>query len=186
MYLDHTKTLGLIFKVNPKAGFECYANTNYAGAFQWEYSQQDPACAKSTSGWYMMYTGCPIVWTSKLQRLVALSTTEAEYIALSSVLYDIIPIMQLINKMISKGFQVLCTLPNIYCKAFEDNLGALELVKLPKMRSRTKHIAVCYHHFCECVRQIFPINTDFQPANMATKALPKESFVHHHKAICGK
>ncbi|KAL7447684.1 hypothetical protein ACHAXS_000067, partial [Conticribra weissflogii] len=107
MYLNHTKTLGVIFRVNPKAGFECYADADFAGAFQSEFSQQDPACAKSRSGWYIMYTGCPIVWASKLQTLVALSTTEAEYIALSSALRDIIPIMQLIDEMKGKGFQVL-------------------------------------------------------------------------------
>ncbi len=50
-----------------------------------------------------MYAGCPIVWASKLQTLVALITTEAEYIALLSALCDI-PIMQLIDKMKSKGF----------------------------------------------------------------------------------
>ncbi len=190
MYLNHTKTLGVIFRVDPKAGFECYADADFAGAFQHEFSQHDPACAKSRSGWYIMYAGCPIVWASKLQTLVALSTTEAEYIALSSALHDVIPIMQLIDEIKSKGFQVLCTLPHVHCKAFEDNSGALELACLPKMRARTKHIAVCYHHFREHVCQgkikIFPISTDLQPADMATKALPEESFVRHHKTICGK
>lgn len=104
MYLNHTKDLGVVFKVNPKAGFECYADANFAGAFQHDFSQQNPACTKSRSGWYIMYVGCPIVWVSKLQTLVALSTTEANYIALSSALCDVIPVMQLIEEMKNKGF----------------------------------------------------------------------------------
>ncbi len=70
----------------------CYAEANFAGAFQREFSQQDPACATSRSGWYIMYLGYPIVWASKLQTLIALSAIEAEYIALSSVHCDIVPI----------------------------------------------------------------------------------------------
>ena len=39
--------------------------------------------------------------------------------------------------------------PNVHCKLFEDNNGALELAKAPRYRPRTKHIAVKYHHFRE-------------------------------------
>ncbi len=51
----------------------------------------------------------------------------------------------------------------MYCKVFEDNSLALELAGLPKLRPHTKHINVCYHHFCEHVQKglikIFPIDT---------------------------
>lgn len=70
-------------------------------------------------------------------------------------------------------------------KPFEDNSGTFELARLPKMRSQTKHIAVCYHHFCKHVHQgkikIFDISTNLKPADMATKALPEESCVHHQQ-----
>ena len=97
----------------------------------------------------MFYAGCPVCWASKLQSQVALSTTEAEYIAMSQALRNVIPVMNLIQEMREKGFQVICTLPSVYCKVFEDNSGALELARLPKLRPRTKHINVCYHHFRE-------------------------------------
>ncbi len=178
MNLNHRVRVSVIFKVNPKAGFKFYADADFAGTFQHEFSQQDPACAKSRSGWYIMYPGCPIVWAFKWQILVALSTTKSKYFASSFALCDIILIMQLINKMKGKGFQLLCTLPHIHCKAFEDNSGTLELAQLPKMRQQTKHIAVCYHHFCEQICQgrikTFPNSTDLQPIDMATKALPDE------------
>jgi hypothetical protein len=46
-------------------------------------------------------------------------------------------------------YQCLATEPYVYCKVFEDNSGALELARLPKLRPRSKHINVCYHHFRE-------------------------------------
>jgi hypothetical protein len=44
------------------------------------------------------YAGCPIAWASKLQTIIALLSTEAEYISLSEALQDKIPLMDLINK----------------------------------------------------------------------------------------
>jgi hypothetical protein len=46
----------------------------------------------------MFYTGCQVIWTSKLQTQAALSTTEAEYIAMSQSLQDVLPIMILVQK----------------------------------------------------------------------------------------
>jgi hypothetical protein len=60
--------------------------------------------------------------------------------------------MNLLEEMKEQDFQVICAKPHVYCKAFEDNSGALELARLPKLRPRTKHINVCYHHFCKHVR----------------------------------
>ena len=68
-----------------------------------------------------------------MQTQVALSTTEAEYIALLQALRDVVPIMTLLNEMRENHFQVICEAPGIYCKAFEDNSGALELARLPKL-----------------------------------------------------
>jgi hypothetical protein len=89
------------------------------------------------------------LWASKLQSQVALSTTKAEYNynAMSQALRDIIPIMGLLQEMREQDFRVLCTEPYVYCKVFEDNSGALELARLPKLCPRTKQINVCYHHF---------------------------------------
>jgi len=102
----------------------------------------DPSTAKSQSGWIIFYAGCPVSWASKLQSHVALSTTEAEYIAMSQALRDIIPVMNLLQEMREQDFQVICNEPYVYCKVFEDNSGALELARLPKLSPRTKHINV--------------------------------------------
>ncbi len=49
-------------------------------------SQRGRVCTMSQSGWIIFYAGCPISWASKLQYQVALSTTKAEYIAMSQAL----------------------------------------------------------------------------------------------------
>jgi hypothetical protein len=41
----------------------------------------------------------------------------------------------------------------VHCKVFEDNEGAIEIAKVPKMRPRTKHLNIKYHHFREEVRK---------------------------------
>jgi hypothetical protein len=150
----------------------------------------DPSTAKSRSGWIIFYTGCPIIWASKLQSQVALSTTEAEYIALSMSLRDVLLITFLLEEMRERNFQVICTAPHVYCKVFEDNSGGLELLRLPKLRPCTKHINVCYHHFREHARsrkvKIFPINTKDQVADTLTKALDQNSFCQHRQAMCGQ
>ncbi len=104
-----------------------------------------------------------VYWASKLQSQVALSTTETEYIAMSQALHGVIRVMNLLQEMREQKFQVICNKPYVYCKVFEDNSGALELTRLPKLCPRTKHINVCYHHFrehvCKGLIKIFPINT---------------------------
>ncbi len=189
-YLKKTPDIGIRFKPNHEKGFECYCDADFSGNWNKQFAHVDPSTSKSRSGWIVFYAGCPVCWASKLQSQVALSTTEAEYIAMSQALRDVIPVMNLIQEMREKGFQVICTLPSIYCKVFEDNSGALELARLPKLRPRTKHINVCYHHFREHVHKglikIFPISTKDQIAEALTKALAQNDFTHHRRYLCGK
>jgi hypothetical protein len=60
--------------------------------------------------------------------------TEAEYIAMSMALHDMIPIMELLVEMRERGHHVICEKkPVVYCKVFEDNSGALQLARLPEL-----------------------------------------------------
>ena len=121
---------------------------------------------------------------------VALSSTEAEYIAMSMALHDLIPIMFLLQEMQQQVIPVLCTEPIVYCKVFEDDSGALELARLPKLRPRMKHINICYHHFREHVRyhliKIFLVDTRDQIADVFMKALPQNLLQHHRQYLCGR
>jgi hypothetical protein len=85
---------------------------------------------------------------------------------MSQVLRGVIPIMNLLQEMREQNFKTICIKPYVYCKVFEDNTGALELARLPKLCPRTKQIHVCYHHFFKNMQKglikIFPIDTKDQ------------------------
>jgi hypothetical protein len=189
-YLKKTCDLGLKFKPDPKKGFECYCDANFSGNWNKAFAAVDPSTAKSQSGWIIFYAGCLVSWAFKLQSQVALSTTEAEYIAMSQSLHDIIPVMNLLQEIREQDFQVICTKPQVYCKVFEDNSGALELARLPKLHPRTKHINVCYHYFCKHVRKglikIFPVDMKVQIADALMKALAQNDLQRQCRYMCGK
>ena len=121
-----------------------------------------------------------------MQLQVALSTTKAEYISLSSALQDGIPLIDLTKELWDKfNFDNI----DVFCHAFEDNSGALENIKFPKMHPQTKHINICYHHFREHVKQgkikLHTISTEDQVADMLTKPLPQNSLRKHWKSVLG-
>ena len=95
------------------------------------------------------------------------------------------------NLMCEVRLRKLAVLPQkgkVHCKVFEDISGALELAWLPKMRPRTKHINVKFHHFREYVTNgiisIHAITTQ-QQADIFTKPLGMELLTCFRKAILG-
>ena len=137
----------------------------------------------------IIYAGCPIIWASKLQTQIALSTTEAEYIAISMATRDIIPLMELVQELKENGFDYSAVTPKVHCKVFEDNSGAVEIATVHKFRPRTKHINTIYHHFRHYVEQgkisILPIRTGEQRADVLTKSLSLPLFAKHRLSIMG-
>jgi len=87
------------------------------------------------------------------------------------------------------GFHVGTTKPKVHCKVFEDNSGALEIATVHKVRPRTKHMNVQFHHFCHHINTgqmtVHPIDTDEQPADMLSKSLPLVKLVKHRQFIMG-
>jgi hypothetical protein len=127
-----------------------------------------------------MYHGCPILWVSQLQSVFALSTTEAEYVALSTALRDVIPVIELLKEMQEHGYSV-DGVPTIKCKLSEDNSGAFEQAKTAKYQPRTRHINAAWHHFrsyeANRLIHIHSIRTDWQLGDTFTKQVSKEDFV---------
>jgi hypothetical protein len=145
-YLAGKLDEGLIIPPDKALGLECYVNADFAGGWCQEPGT-DPASVLSRTGCVIRLYGCPILWCSKLQTEIALSTTEAEYIALSQSMQEVIPHMDIYNSILAI-MQCDKIQPTVKCTIFEDNNGALELAKAPKMCPRTKHIvAIKYHHF---------------------------------------
>jgi hypothetical protein len=187
-YLAGTKDKGIIF--NPtKDSFECHVDADWIGNWIPSDAGQDPDTARSRTGFVISYAGCPILWSSRMQTQIALSTTESEYIALSTALREVIPIMEITKELHKAGFQFEPDPPKLHCKVFEDNQAALEISSVHKFRPRTKHINVQYHHFRSYVDSgeisIHPIDTLEQRADMLTKNVPLATLLKHRKTIQG-
>ena len=183
-YLLGTSNKGLI--LSPTAvSFECWADASHAGEWTRMNADINATTAKSRSGYVILYAGCPIIWASKLQTEIALSSTEAEYIALSQALREVIAITNLMKEAVKMGIRIGTTKSSVHCRLFEDNTGALELAKVPKMRPRTKHLNIKYHHFREHVRRglvsVHAVTTTQQIADIFTKPLNPTFFIQHRK-----
>ena len=112
---------------------------------------QDPIFVMLCTGFVLFYGGCPLLWLSKCQTEVALSTTDAEYIALSQSLCDVIPLLGLLAEL-QKFFILAIQQALLSCSLFEDNAGALTLATDHKTCPRTQCIGLKYHPFCGHVR----------------------------------
>jgi hypothetical protein len=62
------------------------------------FISQDPISVKSCTSYFIKFTFCPILWSFKLQSEMALSTTEAEYIAMSHATRDLLPLRDLLHE----------------------------------------------------------------------------------------
>eukprot|EP00253_Pinus_taeda_P026692 PITA_26692 len=91
---------------------------------------------RSTTGYVFTLAGGAISWMSKLQETVALSTTEAEYIATSDASKEAIWLKGLLDEIGRTQEKV-----NVLC----DSQSAIHLATNPAYHSRTKHIDVRYH-----------------------------------------
>ena len=123
-----------------------------------------------------------MTWVSELQTEVTLSTTEAEYIALSHSMRELIAFRNLTLELQTRS-DLLPFNTTISCKIFKDNNGALELATKPKFRPRIKHIATKYHHFGDIVKggaiEVLPFDTLEQIVDIFTKVLDQQKFKYH-------
>jgi hypothetical protein len=113
-------------------------NNNLSGYTDASFAE-DPATRRSTGAYVFMLNGGPVSWTSKRQATVALSTTEAEYMALCQATREAAWLRQLLTEL---GF---CQSKEPI-KIHADNQSAIALGKNPEFRKRSKHIDVQYHY----------------------------------------
>jgi hypothetical protein len=81
-YLAGTKDKGNIIKPEGNS-FECFVDASHVGDWKQQSARDDPTTARSQTGYVLSFAKCPIMWGLKLQTEISLSTTKAEYIALS-------------------------------------------------------------------------------------------------------
>jgi hypothetical protein len=191
-YLCNNCERGVIYKVDKTKGIEVYVDADFAGG--WVSADADNADnVFSRTGFVICYANCPLIWCSKLQTEIALSTAEAEYIAMSHALRDTIPIQNLV-KEVSCIFQLPEPLTDFCITVHEDNLSAISMAESLKFTPRTKHIAIKYHHFRSRVQTSFNksgdirlkyISTKKQLADILTKPLDDDSFFKLRHMLCG-
>lgn len=127
---------------------------------------------KSTSGVMFFLGSNPVSWQSQKQKVVALSSCEAEYIAARTAACQGVWMAQLLGEINQAQ-------PDVF-KLMVDNKSAIALSKNPVFHDCSKHIATRYHYIRECVEegrvQLEFTGTADQVADILTKSLGRVRF----------
>jgi hypothetical protein len=169
---------------------ECFVDADFAGLYKQDPDEL-PSSAKSRTGYVIRLAGAPLIWKSKLQTEISLSTLESEYSALSQAMRQLIPLRLLIVELLEAiGEDSEDNLKSsISCTVFEDNNGALALATSQRITARTKYFHVKWHHFWNAVTTgdiaVVKVDTKDQLADYLTKGLSREVFEHLRKLVQG-
>lgn len=147
----------------------CYVDSDWGG---------DLKDRRSVTGYMIKVFGNTVLWVTRKQNCVSLSSTEAELIALCSAVQECMYFKRLLEDL---GIH----LANF--KVYEDNQGCIAIVNNPENNRRVKHIDLKYNFISENVKinllTLEYINTKLQIADMLTKGLPRIQFVEKCKAL---
>lgn len=114
---------GIKYTRNDNQGLLAFTDADFAGCKQ---------TSKSTSGRLIVYAGGPVAWRSQRQKLVTLSTTEAEFVSLCSTVKDLVCLRALALEL-----KIIERLPTpVFC----DNSSAIFIAKEEKAAHRTRHL----------------------------------------------
>jgi hypothetical protein len=100
-YLIETRTQGLVFTPDLTTGLDCFVDADFAGLYGHE-DEQDPVSVKSRTGFVLTLYGCPVIWSSKLQAKITLSSTAAKYVAFSMAMRELLPMRVLLQELADK------------------------------------------------------------------------------------
>lgn len=169
-YLRGTTNLGVSYAA-PEEEEEPVMITGYSDA-DWA---GDRDSRRSTTGFIFMMCGGPIAWKTKLQPSVALSTTEAEIMALAAAVQEGVWLRRLAID--------LCFANNFPLTLYEDNQGAIALMKDHRFSDRSKHIDIRYfflrdHLGEDGLFQLTYCDTTNMLADILTKGLGRVAFLH--------
>ncbi|KAJ9561720.1 hypothetical protein OSB04_006880 [Centaurea solstitialis] len=133
----------------------------------------DPDDCKGTSGMAFYFSGNLITWSSQKQRIVALSSCEAEFMAATSAACQALWLRNLLVDL--TGWEAQCV------KLCVDNKSAISLMKNAVFHGRSKHINTKFHFIRECVEEgsiyVEHVSGEEQKADILTKALPRVKFL---------
>ena len=164
-YLASTTGYGITFN-GASAKLVGYCDADYAG---------DPDSRRSTTGYVFVLNGGAISWASRLQKTVAASTTEAEYMAEAAAVKEALWLKTLLTDL---GFSINSV------KLYADNQAAIKLMSNPIVSQRSKHIDVSYHfarqHIVNGNIALTYKPTTEMIADTLTKAVPESK----HRTCC--
>lgn len=163
-YLNGNKEHGIEYKNNKEKNLlKAYCDADFAG---------DPETRRSTTGYVILYAGGAISWCSRKQSVIALSSTEAEYIAAAECCKELLYLKTLFEELLNYEIKIELNV---------DNQSAIALIKNGILNKRSKHIDVKFRFIHELVREnIIKIKycpTNEQLADIFTKPLNTVKFV---------
>jgi hypothetical protein len=176
-YLHHTRGMELEYRGGPEGQSE----TQFYGTC--DAAHNVTADSKGITGWAYHLAGGAIAWKSKTQMLVALSSCEAELIAIDEAVRE----LRFLHKLLVDFGQQVTTQPTL---VGQDNLGTIELCRSRHFNPRTRHVALRYHHVGDQQRlgvvRVAYLSTNEIPADALTKALRAEPFKKHRSVLLGQ
>ncbi len=173
-YVLDTKDYGL--KYTPTEGewnMVAYSDSDFAG---------DKTSRKSVSGFLIFVKGVLVSWKSKGQKIVALSSTEAEYVAFSEAVREVLFIQQL---MVFMGVEV--KLPTV---VHVDNVGAIYLAQNSSTGRGVKHMNIKHHFVREYIEKgvvmIKFVESENNTSDICTKNVGGELLKQHTRCFLEK
>ena len=138
-YIHTTKTLSLNFNPdkNTVKGTELVAYSDAS-------FDSDRSSSRSRTGYVILFAGCPFIWASRLQPVVALSSAESEYIALARCASEVVWARRVVRDLGFPQSQPTTILV--------DNKSTIAMSGMVQCKSRTKHILRRFHWVREAVR----------------------------------
>ena len=171
-YLLHTKEWGITYGGQGcRLCMEAYTNSDFGSCLD---------TRRSVSGAVLMLAKVAISWHSRMQEVIASGTSEAEYVALSEVVKEVIFLRQ-VREFMEPSMRVGVV------NVFEDNEGVIKLATNKHASRRTKHIDVKHHLVRDAsdarkVRVAYVRSGD-QLADLLTKPLDMQTFYKHAKIL---
>lgn len=154
--------MNLVFRRNKDLSIQDYCDSDFAA---------DLDRRRSTTGYVFTVRENTVSWKSGLQPIVVLSTTEAEYIAQTEVVKEVVWIKGMVSDM---GFEV--EKASIWC----DSQSAICLSKNNVFHERTKHMAVKYNFIRDVIEEgeveVYKIHTSRNLADIQNKSVPVKKF----------
>ena len=188
-YLKATRQKGLILNPSEELRIDNYPDADFAGMYGHE-KPTDPSCVKSRTGYTITFANCPVIWQSKLQTETALSTMEAEIVALAHSCREMFPILDM-TKTLCEAVNLPIGEATVNVSVHEDNAGALILAQTlpPQFTPRSKHYAAKTIWFREEINKrgikLLKIDTVEQLGDIFTKGLPRATFEYLRKKLMG-